>query len=132
MKKVILDTNILIAHWRRHFTCPRKKHRAKDAERWARELIKARQTDAIVTPVYVEMVCGALDQHELHLTLVFLDRFRRVDEGAIPPQDWQNAIQMAEKVSRGAEPRDLGDCLIRAIANRLGYEVKTEDHGFPE
>jgi predicted nucleic acid-binding protein len=129
MMKFILDTNILIRHWRRRYVRPQKKHRAKDAKRWAEELIKAERTDAIVSPVYLEMVCGALTEHEAKLTQAFLAPFRCVDEQEIPPDDWRVAIRLSARPS--AKARDFGDCLIRAIANRLHYEVRTDDTGFP-
>ena len=128
-KAIILDTNILIDHFMRRYTRPRKKQLVKDAEHWAKELIRVQATNAIVTPVYVEVICGIQDEHEARLRRAFLDQFHRVDEHLIPPQDWQNAIRIAGRVS--ATSRDFGDCLIRAIADRLGYEVRTNDKDFP-
>jgi predicted nucleic acid-binding protein len=129
MRNIVLDTNILIRHWRRNYVRPRKNHRAKDARRWGRELIRAEGTNAIVTPVYIEMIAGASTEQEARLTLAFLQPFRCVDEQDIPPGDWGNAVRLAAR-ARG-RTRDLGDCLIRAIANRLHYEVRTDDTGFP-
>lgn len=34
------------------------------------------ETDAIVTPVYLEMIAGVTNAEELHLTQAFLDEFR--------------------------------------------------------
>jgi hypothetical protein len=34
-------------------------------------------------------------------------------------------------VPRNGKPRQLGDCLIRAIAARLKYDVQTVDGSFP-
>jgi predicted nucleic acid-binding protein len=118
MMKFILDTNILIRHWRRRYVRPQKKHRAKDARRWAQELIRREGTDAIVTPVYVEMVCGALTEQEARLTQAFLGPFRCVDDQDIPADDWRGAIRLAAR-PRG-KARDLGDCLIRAILRNPG------------
>jgi predicted nucleic acid-binding protein len=50
---------------------------------------------------------------------------------AILPEDWQEAIRIASRVPRSPAPRQLGDCLIRAIAHRLKYEVFTSDMNFP-
>ena len=95
----ILDTNILIYHWRTRYVRPQKKHRAKDARQWAKELIKLQGTDAITTPVYIEMVCGALTDHEARLTQAFLEPFRCVDTKEIPNEDWQNAVRLAARPS---------------------------------
>jgi predicted nucleic acid-binding protein len=129
----ILDTSILIHFWRRR----RRRSRARGAvtpavvRGWAQGLIELRQTDAIVTPVYVEMIAGVTDRRELKLTQAFLDEFRQLDGGMIPEQDWREAVRLAQRVPRDSRPRQLGDCLIRAIANRLKHVVETLDSGFP-
>jgi predicted nucleic acid-binding protein len=129
MRNIVLDANILIRHWRRNYVRPRKNHHPKDALRWGRELIRAAGTNAIVTPVYIEMIAGASTAQEARLTVAFLQPFRCVDKQETPPGDWKNAMHLAAQ-ARG-RARDLGDCLIRAIANRLHYGVRTDDTGFP-
>jgi len=47
------------------------------------------------------------------------------------PQDWEEAVRLAQRVSRVPVPRDLGDCLIRAIADRLRFQVFSLDESFP-
>lgn len=46
-------------------------------------------------------------------------------------EDWKKARQIAERVPRNGKPRQLGDCLIRAIAARLKYyDMQTADDSF--
>jgi predicted nucleic acid-binding protein len=131
MEKLILDTSILIAYWKR--ACANNKIvTSENAQAWAKELIKAYKTDAIVTPIYVEFLAGVQSGEQLRLSQAFLNPFRCVDERRILPQDWDEAIRLAQRIPRGGKPRHLGDCLIRAIANRLRYGVKTDDSGFPK
>ncbi len=129
--KLILDTSILIGHWQRRRKESRREIKSQDVMAWAKELIDLYQTNAIVTPVYVEMVAGVTSSFELKLTRVFLSQFQTMDEGKTLPQDWALAIQMAQRIPENKKPRNLGDCLIRAMARRLKYEVKTLDKNFP-
>jgi predicted nucleic acid-binding protein len=99
---------------------------------WAKEIITRYDTNAIVTPVYIEVIAGVQNQRELQLTREFLDCFQCVDMRRILPQDWNEVIRLAQRIPRNGKPRQLGDCLIRAIANRLRYEVETSDERFPK
>jgi predicted nucleic acid-binding protein len=131
-KRGILDTCYLIGHWRQS----RGKRALEDvAEKmvveWAGRLIEIHETDAIVTPVVLEMLCGVMSKHELELTRSYLSEFDCVDGGDVRSVDWVEAKRLASRVPRDPEPRDLGDCLIRAIANRLGYDVFTTNTNFP-
>jgi predicted nucleic acid-binding protein len=103
----------------------------RDARRWARELIQIEETDAIVSPVALEMLCGARDAHELRLSVAFIEEFRLADLGRVISEDWKEARRLAVRVPWNGRPRQLGDCLIRAIANRLKLRVKTFDTGMP-
>lgn len=123
----ILDTNRLIAHWQRSRKGPLSSYSREDASRWAEALIKLDSTAAVLTPVVLEFPCGARDAHELDLYRAFLARFDVVDRGLISQQDWQRAEQFAAWVPRDSKPRDFADCLIAAIARRMGYEVFTSD-----
>jgi predicted nucleic acid-binding protein len=131
MKRQILDTSVLIYHWRRMSAGSLKVSTAQHARRWARNLIRIEETDAIVSPVALELTCGARDAHELRLTLAFLKEFRVADGGKVVPEDWEEARGLALRIPRDGRPRQLGDCLIRAIANRLRLRVKTFDTGMP-
>jgi predicted nucleic acid-binding protein len=132
MERRILDTSILIAYWRQRRSGSRREITPRDVARWAKDLIDLYRTDAIVTPVYVELLAGITDRYELRLTQTFLASFRCVDGGNITPADWQDAIRLAQRVPRNRKPRQLGDCLIRAVANRLRYGVETLDQDFPK
>jgi predicted nucleic acid-binding protein len=131
MKKLVLDTNVLIRFWRQSRSKPPARNTARQARAWAERLVELHETDAIVTPIYIEMVAGTRNRHDLELTRAYLSRFRCIDEGKIIPRDWEEAARMAQRVPKGGKPRDLGDCLIRAIADRLNHTVLTFDEGFP-
>ena len=130
MKKRVLDTSVLIKYWRQ---CRRITQATKTADvvNWAKKLIEMHDSDAIVTPVCVEILAGVASRSELQLTRAYLQQFRCIDNQRITSDDWQNAIRLAQWIPRDSKPRDLGDCLIRAIADRLRYEVLTYDRGFP-
>lgn len=88
-------------------------------------------SDAIATPIYLEFVCGVVQRHEMELAKAYLQSFRLVDEGRLTDDDWIEARRLAERIPRDRRPRGLVDCLIKAIANRLGYAVRTMDQGMP-
>jgi predicted nucleic acid-binding protein len=131
MKKRILDTNILIGLWQQRRSNSQAPVTTAKVKSWAKELINLYDTNAIVTPVYLEMLAGVSSKRELGLTRAFLDEFTCIDEGQIPKEDWDNAIRLAARIPRDGRPRQLGDCLIRALADRLRCEVITRDVGFP-
>jgi predicted nucleic acid-binding protein len=130
-KKRILDTNILIGHWRRCWKKARGLIKVGDVVGWARDIIRTHETNAIATPVYLEMIAGVTGPEELRLTQRFLAEFECVDEARILRQDWQLAIRLAQRVPKDGRPRQATDCLIRAIARRLKFDVRTRDTGFP-
>jgi predicted nucleic acid-binding protein len=131
MKRHLLDTTILIGHWRRRQRGSLKGKTQRDAVAWAKELIDLYETDAILTPVQIEMLAGVRNSDELKLARAFLGQFRCLDAGTITAADWEEAERLAQRVPRDGRPRSLGDCLIRAVANRLRHEVVTTDTGFP-
>jgi hypothetical protein len=66
MKKLVLDTNVLISFWHRSRSRPPARNTARQARGWAERLIGLHDTDAIVTPIYIEMVvvpCGSVGRH---------------------------------------------------------------------
>jgi hypothetical protein len=85
------------------------------------------RTGSIVTPAYIEFVAGTTSAHELRLARAYLAEFEIVDKGRILDQDWIEARRYAERVPRNGKPRQLGDCVIKAIAKRLNYDVDTFD-----
>lgn len=131
MKRQVLDTSVLIHHWRRRSAGSLGTSTVRDARRWARELIQIEETDAIVSVVALEIICGARDAHELRLSMGYIGEFRLADGGRVIPEDWEEARRLAVRIPHDGRPRQLGDCLIRAIANRLRLRVKTFDTGMP-
>jgi len=128
----ILDTNILINHWGERSRERRVNDTTiKHATNWARELISLQRTNTILTPVYIEYVCGKGTEYEVKLARAYLSSFTIADGGRILPQDWEQAKLIAARVNRDGSRRQMGDCLIRAICNRLHYEVFTADKRFP-
>jgi predicted nucleic acid-binding protein len=99
-----------------------------DAAEWAANLIETYSTNVIVTPVYVEFVAGTRSAAELVIARAYLAELRVLDKGSILERE---ARRLAERVPRDGKPRQMGDCLIKAIANRFRYEVFSNDQGFP-
>ncbi|MBM4071920.1 MAG: type II toxin-antitoxin system VapC family toxin [Planctomycetes bacterium] len=130
MRRVILDTSVLVRHWRKCIGDSLEDKKPADAVRWANQLVEIEDTDAILSPISIEMLAGVSSQHELRLTRAFLRRFRIVDGGQILAEDWVESRKLAERIPRDGKPRHLGDCLIQALANRLKYQVRTFDKRF--
>jgi predicted nucleic acid-binding protein len=130
-RRSILDSSKLIGHWRRRYSHRRRPLTPVLITAWATELIELNRTNAIVTPVAVEFLGGFTNRDELHWGEMFLDHFQCIDKQEIPEEDWDNTRRLARRVPRTGKRRQLGDCLIRAIADRLRYQVLTDDQGFP-
>jgi predicted nucleic acid-binding protein len=128
---VVLDTNVLIRHWRRSRNGSLDDQSASDAEQWTRRLVEIQGTDAIVSPVAIEFVCGVNTHHEMTLARAYLGIFTIIDKGIVKEEDWSEARRMAERIPLDSAARDLGDRLIKAIANRLRHSVQTFDEGMP-
>ena len=122
----VLDANRLIRHWRA--APPRSIAQARAA---ARQLCDRHGTRAIVTPVVIELLGGTRDKDELARARVFLAEFQVIDDGRILPEDFVHARALAERIPHVFRPRTFADCLIRAIADRLHYDVDTADAGMP-
>ena len=84
-----------------------------------------------MTPVRIEFLCHATTREILDVYEAFLAEFDVIDEGEVVPEDWSEAVRLARRIPRSGRPRQLGDCLIRAIAKRLRYDVMTNDMDFP-
>lgn len=130
MSRMILDTSYLIAFWKRKLQSSAAPSLA-NARAWAIELCELQGTNAIVSPVYVEFVCGARTSGETRLFESFLSAFRLLDAWEIRRSDWDEALRIARRVPQNGRPRQAIDCLVRAMANRLGCTVLTLDVGFP-
>jgi hypothetical protein len=130
-KRLILDTSELLRWWNERRSNFGGMLTPSVAESWARELIEKHDTNAIVTPVYLEVMAGTRSKKDHEMMRAYLRPFACVDEQKLLPRDWQEALRLAQRVPHDQRPRDLGDCLIRAIANRLSCNVLTLDQGFP-
>jgi hypothetical protein len=97
MRKRVLDTSILSRHWHKCRAPQLATNTAQEARGWAKRLVALYDTEAIVTPIYLEMVAGVCSRHELQLTRADLGVFRCIDERRIGPSDWDAAIQWAER-----------------------------------
>lgn len=130
MPKRLFDTSFLIDHWR---AFPAERERTSEALRdWARQLIETHSTNFICTPVLIEILAGTRNQQDLALHRAYLSEFDVIDQRRIPATDWDKAQQLAQRVpsDREAKARNFGDCLIRAIAERLHCEVLASDRYF--
>ena len=124
-----LDTSELSAHFDRYKA---KLHRytEEDAKQWAEGLIKFRETDVIVTPVFIELIAAAQNAHQLKMYRAYLSKFRRFDKGRILPTDWEQAANLAARIPRDGKPRQLGDCLLLALEKRFNLRFITRDKRF--
>jgi predicted nucleic acid-binding protein len=128
----VLDTNILISYWKRVTGNNRLSAvTTEQAREWGHSLVKELDSDLILTPVCIEFLCGFGSAHEVKLGRAYLPAFDIADEGSISERDWQQARRLAERVPRDGLRRQLGDCLIRAICDRLRLEVLTGERRFP-
>ena len=125
MAKRLLDTSILIRQWLLERRMTRRR-----AVALAKELIQLKGTNVIASPVVIEFLAGTRNRAELEFARLFLNEFEVADQQAIPARDWEQAQRLAQRVPRDGKPRHLGDCLIRAIAHRLHYDVETLDDRF--
>ena len=111
----VLDTNVLINHWR---LLPLSQRTTAGAAKWARRLIEVYNTDFIASPVRIEFLCGVKSSEELKLVMAYVDQFQVVDEGQIHRQDWEEAERIAKRVGwRGR----IGDGLevVNVAVNRI-------------
>ena len=132
MAKRVLDTNVLINHWVKSLGARRIGDvRRAHAIEWAERLRALQGSVVILTPIYIEYVCGQRNRHELELARAYLGRFEIADGGNVLKQDWEYARRLAERVPRDGLPRQLGDCLIRAVCERLHLEYVTLEIRFP-
>jgi predicted nucleic acid-binding protein len=132
MARRVLDTNILINHWRRTFKGKVSRQISEQqATECARRLIREERTNAILSPIYVEYLCGPQNKREVRNARAYLEEFHVLDEGRVLPQDWAESVRLAGRISRDGIPRQMGDCLIRAICIRLNLDVNTADNQFP-
>ena len=125
--KRLADTNALIKHFRELRPYDRKT--TEQAEEWGRSY--AREFNAvIVAPVEVEFLAGIVDRHEMTLAEAYLRPFSLADRREPVARDWEEARRVAKHVGFQAARRQLCDCLITALADRLHIDViQSEDKG---
>lgn len=104
---------------------------AEEVEDWVTELAKYHKSRRIVTPVVLEFLSGATSSVELNLARTFVAGFEIADGNNVTDDDWRVARRIAERIPRDGKPRQLGDCLIKAIASRLKCGVMSTDQRFP-
>ena len=80
MARKIFDTSALIRHWHDSGGRSPTGKTAADAAGWAQRLIAVHDTDAIVTPVFIEFVAGVTNSVELELTRSYLGLRSRVSK----------------------------------------------------
>jgi len=132
MPRRVLDTNILIGHWiKKSRGAPMRSFTTSNALRWGRELRESLDTNITLTPICLEFMCGQRSAHEIRLAKAYLSLLTVADGGMILKEDWIEAQRIAERVPRDGLRRQLGDCLIRAICNRLHLDVLTAEKRFP-
>ncbi len=132
MSRRVLDTNILVSYWGYRRQGRRYEDiQTSDARSWAQALIKFYRGDAIVTPIYIEYLAGQPTARAVGLAEAYLGEFEVIDQGSILDEDWEDAIRIARRIPPLGNLRQMGDCLIRAICNRLNHEVISTDSGFP-
>jgi predicted nucleic acid-binding protein len=129
MARRVLDTNILLSFWWKRFKERPQERAEADARHWGRELIEAYQSNAILTPIAIELVMRSTNDVELKLRRAFLEAFDIVDQGRISREDWAAARRYAERIPPSGQHRQLGDCLILALAARLSLDVISADRG---
>jgi predicted nucleic acid-binding protein len=130
MPRNILDTSVLIKIWRKRLSDVKEAVTERTAAGWGEKLKEFYAPSFLVSPVVVEFVAGARSSDELSLFRAFLSPFESLDRGSISADDWDQARRIAERIPKNGKPRQLGDCIIAAIARRLRCDVITHDKGF--
>ena len=131
MSRFFLDTSVLISNGHRLSGGKLANSTEVDARAWARRVADHYKTSKVSTPVVIEFLAGTRNGRELSLARAYLDQFDIIDNGEILREDWDRARRIAERIPWDGKPRQLGDCLIRAIAQRFSCDVITSDDRFP-
>ena len=134
----LADTSFLVAFWRdrarksgfgerlAHDNTPSRAQ----VRQWASTFV-GRYPDAVIaSPVRIEFLAGATNRTELDRYRLFLESLDIVDGGRISIEEWKTAEDLAVRVPRDGQKRQLGDCLIEAIARRHRLETLTSDQRF--
>src|SRR5271166_1853861 len=127
----VLDTSILISHWRRCRSArPLAQINETEAQSWALRLIEIERSDAIVTPVLLEFLCGVVGKRDITLAPKKLIRTRRASEGSASEPSLARRVSMCKdaKLScRGnsSPPPALGIKGVRVQPSRVGKACRT-------
>ena len=105
MRKKLLDTNILDFQWQRKGGRTAEGYGPDNVRKWAKELREMHGGAAIVTPVYLEFLCGAKSQREMQLAEEYLADFEIADKGQVLRDDWIEAQRIARRVPADGKPR---------------------------
>ncbi len=131
MSERIIDTSVFVKFWRRQCTSMGRSPTSDEARSWAEELKQLRGSRTTVSPVLIEFLAGSGNAAEAEAYRAFMGGFSILDTEGITRHDIQTARHYAERIPSNRRPRDLGDCLIRALADRFHTDVDTHDSGLP-
>jgi len=93
-----------------------------------RELLAADAVLATTDVVHMELLAGARDEHDDVQLRRMLAALEHVSVDAL---DWETAARLHRTCDRQGEPvRSLTDCLVAAVAIRVGARVLAHDRDF--
>jgi predicted nucleic acid-binding protein len=125
----VIDTNVLIWLWHGRPPATRPVRSEETADAAATAWLRAHPGDAILTPVRLEFLAGTRDKEEQRLADRFLSHFKVLDGGRVLPDDWKRAEHFVRRVRGTGTARQLVDCLLLAICDRLHAELHTRERG---
>jgi predicted nucleic acid-binding protein len=132
MSRSLLDTSVLVSYWHRHKSKLKSPVTTSIAQSWGQALRDFYSPSVLATPIVIEFLAGSHRKEELDLYRAFLHPFEIIDRGEISADDWKMAKRLAERIPRDGKPRQLGDCIIAAIADRFNCDLESFDLGFPK
>jgi predicted nucleic acid-binding protein len=94
-------------------------------------LAELRDSSHIIEPVAIEFLAGICGREEMEAAEAYVGSFSIPPNGDVRPEDWRTARDVARRVPTDGKPLPLGDCLIRAVAKRVNFDVDTFDQRFP-
>lgn len=125
----VIDHNVVLAIWHGRVPDGRKVRTEETARLAADEWLHKHPGDGLVTPVRLEFLGGTDDREEQRLGDLFLDRFPLYDGGRVLPEDWAVAERYARRIRGTGTKRDVIDCLVLALCDRLNADIYTLDLG---
>jgi len=119
MPRNILDTSVLIRVWKLELSKLKSPLTESLASRWGQSLREFYEPAFVLTPIAIEFLAGSHSSDDLLMYRAFLSPFQLLDRAEILAEDWEQAKRFAERIPKDGKPRQLGDCIIAAIARRL-------------